>query len=380
MERHTHLIIDIRSLLPKNPPTGIPEYVKQLLTAMFFHYRELLVKKRFVVTLFSSGREQPDLQFLASYKQGFTHRHVTLSNRLLNAAFFLAHLPPIEPLALTQEHRTCKDIIFFAPNINLFPLKKSTRLITTFHDLSYERYPELLTPKEWWWHIAINPKQIARRTDHLIAVSHSTKQDLETLYGIPQKNISVIYSGISRELRKTEHTPKDVAHKTIFYLGSLEGRKNIPLLTKAFTLLKKRLRDKNVRLVLAGPGNGAKPYARDASIVLLGKITAEKRQELYKRASLFVYPSLFEGFGFPPLEAMASGVPVVTTHSSSLPEAVGDAALLTHPRKAHELAQTMEILLTDKTLREHYIKKGLERSMLFSWEKTAKETLNILIH
>ena len=365
----THLIIDIRSLLPKNPPTGIPEYTKQLLNALFLFCPDTLNKKNVRVSLFSSGKEMPDLSFLDPYARSFLHIHLATSNRFLNTRLALFSRPTLDFTPNAQGNRT----VFFAPNLNLFPLRPQTKLVTTFHDLSYERYPELLKPKERFWHSFIDPRAIARRSDALIAVSESTKQDIIDRYAIAPEKIHVVYSGISPEFKK-QPTTDDRRPTTILYVGSLEGRKNIKTLVRAFQLLKRRI--KNVRLLLAGQGKIA---MKDKSILFLGPVSNEKRLELYQNASLFVYPSLFEGFGFPPLEAIACGVPVITSLTSSLPEAVGNAALMVNPHKARELADAMEALLTDEELRARYIKKGFEQLKKFTWQKTAQETLDVLL-
>lgn len=383
-----HLIIDVRSLLPSNAPTGIPEYTKQLLFAMFFVLGQ---KKRqsLKITLFSSGREAPDLTFLNSYRRQFTHTHIPLPNRLLNLSFKLFSFPHIETL-IARAQKTKPDIhtIFFAPNLNLFPLSPHTKLVITFHDLSYERYPELLKRRERWWHWLVNPCAITSRANTIIAVSRSTKDDLIDLYGVSEKKMSIVYSGISQTFRKSASSlkTKNVRYakggvlrrqnrKTILYLGSQEGRKNIACLLAAFALVKKKL---PVRLILAGPPDNTIFAYKD--ILQLGVVKGQKRLALYQKADLLVYPSLFEGFGFPPLEAMACGVPVIASFTSSLPEATGDAAFLINPHNAGELARAMETMLADERLRMHFIQKGLKRVKQFQWERTAQETLKILLN
>lgn len=371
-----HLIIDIRSLLPQNTPTGIPEYTKHLLSAMFFCLKQ---RKRqpVAITLFSSGRETPNLAFLAPYRNRFTHAHIPVPNRVLNVSFKSISRPTIEDLiSRATKSKLPPQRIFFAPNLNLFPLLRGTRLVTTFHDLSYERYPELLKRKEHWWHAMVNPRAIASRANAIIAVSGSTRDDLADLYGIPQEKIAVIYSGISSEFQKPPSSLKtrNSKLKTILYLGSQEGRKNIACLLNAFAVLKKKL---PARLILAGPPDSAILPCKD--IVQLGIVKEHKRLALYQKADLLVYPSLFEGFGFPPLEAMACGVPVIASFTSSLSEATGDAALLAPPRNAAMLAQAMEAMLADESLRNLFIERGLKRARQFQWEKTAEETLKVIL-
>lgn len=172
----------------------------------------------------------------------------------------------------------------------------------------------------------------------------------------------------------------------ILFLGTVEPRKNIIGLIRAYEILKERNSDlSQYKLVIAG-GNGWRSegiykvwreskYKDD--IIFLGYIEKKDKVYLYNLASLFVYPSFYEGFGFPPLEAMASGVPVITSFSSSLPEIVGGAGLMVDPYNINDLAIAMEKVLTDDDLRDNLIKKGLERVKKFSWEKAGREYLSL---
>lgn len=358
------LIIDIRPLLPKHSPGGVPEYTRELLKAMFGAISEDNIPCRAI--LFSSGKEKPKLQYFEKYRNLYQHEHIFIYNQALNFSFKFFQFPEIDTF-LKRKYDIKRDekITVFAPNINLLPLSSNARLVATFHDLSFRRYPFFLKRKESLWHRSISPQTFAGRADEIIAVSASTKEDLVRLYGINPQKIHVIYSGIGEEFEQRKLETGNRKLKTILYLGSLEGRKNIEALKRAFTLAKDRLRSKNLKLLLAGP-----PHQT---------VSAQERLKLYQHASLFVYPSVFEGFGLPPLEAMASGVPVITSHTSSLPEAVGDAAVMVNPHRVYELARAMEELLTDEGLRAHYIKKGHERAKQFTWQNTAEQTLDVLL-
>lgn len=356
-----YIVIDIRPLLPKNPPTGVPEYTRELLKAMLpLAARESDVR----VILFSSGRKKPDMSAFSAYKKAYWHYHLAVPNKLLNASFKLFKWPRIDSVVRgAYGISPAQPLTVFAPNINLLPLSRRARLVITFHDLSFERYPFFLTRRELWWHRLVNPYKLAWRADKIIAVSQSTKQDLISLYNIPKSAIHVVYSGIGDEF-KAKNQELRSKKQGILYLGSADGRKNVSALVKAFNIVKNRVQDKTLELVLAGP-----PH-RIASF--------EERITLYQQASLFVYPSFFEGFGLPPLEAMKSGMPVITSNTSSLPEATQDAAVMVNPHKIAEIAKAMEFLLTDQTLRDYYIQKGIERAKQFSWERTAQRTLVLL--
>ncbi len=367
-----HLIIDIRSLLPKNPATGIPEYTKQLVSHVVENFGKNLRERNARITLFSSGKERPDLSFLSPFRANFSDFHLPYPNRLLNAGLKFFSYPTLDSFWDSKRGQN----IFFAPNLNLFPVSRDVKLVSTFHDLSYERYPELLSPKERFWHSFIKPRAIASRADAIIAVSESTKQDVVDIYGIAPTKIHTIYSGVGKEFKPNPLTEKKPA---ILYLGSVEGRKNIATLIDAFDILKQMPDHKDTTLIIAGPGTLSKKIRPRRDISLLGAVSAQVRRELYEQASLFVYPSFFEGFGFPPLEAMACGVPVITSLSSSLPEAVGKAALTVNPHKAREFAEAMHALLTDRKLSDYYIKRGLEQVKKFSWQNTAQKTLDVLL-
>ncbi len=245
----------------------------------------------------------------------------------------------------------------------------------------------------------MNPRKQAERATKIITVSESTKNDLINLYGIDPKKIRVIYSGIEQEsrIKNQESRIDEIKAKYrlpecfILYLGTLEPRKNLVGLIRAYELLRKKLMIHDSKfiipkLVIAG-GKGwlykeifdtieKSKYVKD--IILTGFVEEDDKQYIYKFADLFVYPSFYEGFGFPPLEAMSHGVPVITSNVSSLPEAVGDSAIMIDPYDHDELARAMERILTEDKLRNILIRKGLERIKKFSWQNCARETLETL--
>jgi glycosyltransferase involved in cell wall biosynthesis len=235
----------------------------------------------------------------------------------------------------------------------------------------------------------------AERADKIIAVSQSTKDDLITLYGIDSKKIKVIYSGVNEQFRQIKKlkstTPQlirlkkryNLPAKFILYFGTIEPRKNLIALIKAFELLRKKY---SIGLVLAGAKGWLyqdifkaareSKYSRD--IIFTGFIEERDKPYLYNLAEVFVYPSFFEGFGFPPLEAMACGVPTIVSVSSSLPEVIGQSALTVNPYHIDEITWAMEAILTNGDLRDWFVQKGLKQAKKFSWQKCAQETLRVL--
>ena len=229
-----------------------------------------------------------------------------------------------------------------------------------------------------------------KKASLIIAVSENTKIDVMKYLNVPEKKIRVIYHGVEKEFQKIEdgeylkHRLRGIGidYPYIFYLGTLEPRKNVERLIEAFIQLKKR-NQINEKLVISGiKGWGHQSiFDKVASsgiekeIIFTGFVPNEFLPFLYNGASAFVYPSLYEGFGLPVLEAMACGVPVVTSNVSSLPEVAGDAAILLNPYSVDELADGIWRILSDEDLRNSCITKGIERAKSFTWERCAMETL-----
>lgn len=293
--------------------------------------------------------------------------------------------------------------VFLSPHFNFTELSKDTKRIITVHDLSFLRYPEFFSVRKNIWHRALGVKKIIKKADLIIAVSENTKQDIIELVGIAPEKIKVIYSGNNVSKKDLTEDEKNIFNneaaeflaknnltgRLVLYLGTIEPRKNISGLIAAYN----ELRDKDIKsgankfsdlkLVLAGASGWKNkkiytewrksPYKND--IVFLGYISQKEKEILYNSAAVFVYPSYYEGFGFPPLEAMTYGLPVICSNISSLPEVVSDAALIINPFEIKEITEAMEMILSDEVLRQSFVKKGYERAKIFTWEKTAQEYL-----
>jgi glycosyltransferase involved in cell wall biosynthesis len=276
--------------------------------------------------------------------------------------------------------------IFYMPHINFSSLSTNTKKVITIHDLSFLIYPEFFSKRKNFWHRSLNIKKKLKSFDKIVSVSKNTKKDLIELLGIEEGKIEVVYPGLSR-FKEINNDSVLSKHKIeggyILYLGTIEPRKNIAKLIKSYNIL----RDKGFseKLVLAGSWgwktkNIKKEWAKSKykdDIIFTGYVSEEEKPALYKNAKMFVYPSLYEGFGFPPLEAMSFSVPVISSNNSSLPEVLQDAALLVNSDKESEISHAMELLLEDEKLRNNYIAKGRKRCLDFSWEKSAREYLDI---
>jgi len=228
-------------------------------------------------------------------------------------------------------------------------------------------------------------RRYIKRASHIIAVSQNTRNDLIRYLKIPDDRISVVYNGVDHSIFKP-YSIKLYNRPYILYVGSERPRKNLGRLFEAFTKLKAEF--PGLKLVKAGPPGRYKRFRKDtmrksdrlgiSRDIILADYTSElDLAHYYSSAALLAYPSLYEGFGLPPLEAMACGCPVVTSNVSSLPEVVGEAGIMVDPYDTDSLAQAMRRVLTDDKLREDMIRKGLEQAKRFSWEKAAKQTVEV---
>jgi glycosyltransferase involved in cell wall biosynthesis len=328
-------------------------------------------------------------------------------NKLFNLSLKLLNYPKIDKLLIRKIPNTKYQIpntidIFIFPNLNFIALSETCRRTITVHDLSFALYPQFYSWKRRLWHKIINPKKIISSADKIIAVSENTKNDLINIYKIPAEKIGVIYSGIDPKFQPiTDQEKLDKIRKKynlpenfILYLGNLEPRKNIEGLIEAFNMLKgyhspatiHQLPFTSYQLVIAGfPAwsyqsiyNCAKKSKFKNDLKFIGYVESEDKPYLYHLAKLFVYPSFYEGFGFPPLEAMASGTAVIISHTSSLGEIVGQGGLLIDPYNATDIAEAMRLILIDETLRQNLIAKGLDQTKKFNWQNTAEQVLDLI--
>jgi len=227
-----------------------------------------------------------------------------------------------------------------------------------------------------------------KKAKRIIAVSQATKNDLVRYFGIPDGRISVVYLGIDHKLfRPVSH--RIYSDPYILFVGSEQPRKNFARLLKAFSQLKGEPRFKDLKLVKIGRAGGREADFRRQTMevvealgisheVIFTEVVPEvDLPAYYSGAGVFVLPSLYEGFGLPPLEAMACGCPVITSNTSSLPEIMGEAGIMVDPYDTDNLAQAMRRVLTDNRLRDDMVRMGLEQSKKFSWEKAAMETQEV---
>lgn len=261
-------------------------------------------------------------------------------------------------------------------------------IVITVHDIAYIRFPDLLNKSRQIYKKYILNLSV-EKADVIIADSHSTKRDIVEFFNVNEKKIKVVHLGVESRFRPISNvedyrTKNNLPSKLILNIGTLEPRKNVVTLIKAF----KKLHERGCRdYVLAIAGEKGWLYKTifeeirssgvEQSIRLLGVVRDEDLPLLYNCADLFVYPSLYEGFGLPPLEAMACGIPVITSNTSSLPEVIGNAGIMVDPCDINSLCEAIYNVLEDKELRHRMGRNGLKRSKMFTWEKTVREVLGI---
>lgn len=268
------------------------------------------------------------------------------------------------------------------------PLVKTCRQVVTVHDMTFFLFPQYHGFIKRHYFRSLIPRCV-RRADQVIADSESTKADIVRILGAEAEKIKVAYLGTDERFRPGKDAATSsrlranygLSRKVILFVGLIEPRKNLETLIRAYAMLAGAARDSC--LVLAGPlGWGYQAVFQAVSecgvkdrVIFPGFVPEEELPGLYNLADVFVYPSLYEGFGLPVLEAMACGVPVITSNVSSMPEIAGGAALLVEPSDARGLACAIGRVLADQELRQRMSREGIERSSPFTWERTARETL-----
>lgn len=274
--------------------------------------------------------------------------------------------------------------VLFIP-AHVVPLIHPENTIVVVHGLEFEFIPEAYS---FWarMYMRWSIRSSCRWAKKIIAVSENTKKDLVGLYNIPKEKVEVIYEGLSTNYESNTNIRIAPDTKHLLFIGRTEERKNIIGIVEAFEILKEKYKIPH-QLILAGkPGYNYKniksqitnsKYKKD--IFEKGFVSEEEKQELLKSAGVFLFPTFYEGFGLPILEAQAMGVPVVASNNSSIPEVAGDSALLVNPKKPEEIAKAVWKILNDNNLREDLIKKGLENIKRFSWEKCGEKTSEVLL-
>jgi glycosyltransferase involved in cell wall biosynthesis len=302
----------------------------------------------------------------------------------------LPHTPLVRiPLTLTRElRRRPVDVLHVQYTAPLF---SPCPVVVTIHDLSFEHIPETFNRRSWM-QLRVTVRRTARQAAQIITLSEYSRDDIVRTYGIPRERITVTSPAAAAvfhqvrngsELQQTR-SKYGIERDYILALGSIQPRKNLVRLIEAYSCLRRmRSEVKLPQLVLAGKRgwldsetfNAVEQNAVGTDIHFTGYVDEEDLPALYSGATCFVYPSYFEGFGLPILEAMQSGVPVIAGNRTSIPQVVGEAGLLFDPFDTNALVEALRRMLDDANYREALRSRGLQRASEFSWRKTAQLTL-----
>lgn len=277
-----------------------------------------------------------------------------------------------------------------------FIRRKNLKTTVTIHDLAFKYFPDLFPNKDLR-RLNLFTDFAVKNSNKIIAVSNSTKKDILKFYPeIKEEKIKVIYHGFDPELFQKEISEEEKnkintryhiqGTRYILYVGALQPRKNLKILIEAFNKIKSKSDFDDLKLVLAGGKawmwegilNQISKCKYQKDIIITGTIPFDDIVILYRNASVFVFPSLYEGFGIPLLEAFASGIPVISAKNSSLTEVGEDAPLYFNEKDSEDLANKIQEVLGNESLRKDLIQKGNEQVKKFSWDKCARETIEVI--
>lgn len=373
-----HILVDCRHLNQSNQ-SGVGEYTISILRALF------LLSDSHEYILFTSGKIKPNLESIIGKYAFVKQIHVPTANKLLNLK------------TLLFQHRTINTCVsetvdlIFLPNLNIVSIPTNIPIILMIHDLSWYHFPEFYSLKMRLWHKLLNPKSLVEKSSTIITPSNATKNDLLNTFTVQDSSIQIIPHGISTdfhpEMEARDHGVRSrlkLPKRFVLFVGTLEPRKNILSLIEAIKQYREQSRD-DIHLVMIGSWGWnthelrRRLWRKDVNgwVHQLGYVKSEDRPAIYRSATVFVWPSFYEGFGLPILESMASGTPVITSHVSSMPEIAENSAIYIDPYNIEDIASALKGVLQSKPLQVQMQKNGLEQAKKFTWERTAKETLKL---
>ena len=355
---------------------GNETYIRGLIEAL----AEIDGENRYTIYLANRAAAEEWRDRLAS-------RHPNFGVRLLPPPTPLVRVPLFLAWELRRRPVDVLHVQYTAPPFCRIPV------IATIHDLAFEHLPETFT-RRGSFQLKLTVRRTARRAARIATVSEYSRQDLLRTYHLPPEKVAVTYNGIDARFTPQPATlsePREIrlrfgiARDYLLAVGSLQPRKNLVRLIRAYADLRSRHASFQHQLVIVGrklwladeifDEVKRQPWADD--LILTDYVEDRALAALYRSAAAFVYPSLFEGFGLPPLEAMACGVPVITSNTSSLPEVTGDAALLIDPLREEELAEALLRIVGDDSLRARLREAGIAQAEKFTWREAAEITLRL---
>lgn len=277
------------------------------------------------------------------------------------------------------------DYDLFHSLSSLSPLFMSGKMVTTIHDLKHFKENSFLKGKSSLknWYVKFIIKQSMKRSDHILTVSRHTKKDIVDLVGLPHSSVTVSPLGPGNKVLEVNGKPP-IDAPYLFFVGTVRPHKNLRTLIDAFDELSYTHGHDDLQLVIAGGDyNGHTDELKSGlsnsereKVHFVGKVDDQELAIWYSHADVFVYPSLYEGFGLPPLEAMGYGVPVAVSNRTSIPEVVGEAGVYFDPMNSADIAARIDDILSSQALKEELIEKSTKRYQQFTWEVTAKKTLS----
>ena len=368
--------IGIDARMYRSSVAGIGRYSQNLIRNLL----ELDKENEYV--LFMTNEDYREFQkSKAQRPNGLSHANLKLKQNP-NVKIQITNIPHFSLSEQTKLPKILEreklDLMHFL-NFN-YPVRYRGRFIVTIHDLTLLFYPETARQTNIFKRAAFKyvMKKACQNSEKIIAVSENTKKDIIRVFKVKSQKIKVIYEAVNDGERNKEEIRTN-KEKIILYVGQFRPHKNLPNLVRAFEQVKKEI---PAKLVLLGKTDSScrklidnSPEKRD--IVMPGFVSNGELASWYKTADVFVFPSFYEGFGLPGLEAMAAGLPVVAAKTSSLPEIYQDAALYFDPFKPQEIADKIKMVLVDENLRQELIVKGKIQSQKYSWRRTAQQTLGL---
>lgn len=382
--------IDIRGILT-GQQSGIEQYTLRILENL------LKLDKQNTYVLFYVAYRNLDMAFIKLTQEYPWLKQANVEVRTLkwiNAPLLLHAV--WKPLNWPKVDKICGGLdVVWLPSPRLLPVSNKCRVVITFHDLVFDLFPQFYTRSSRLWQWQMSYPYLARTADKLIAVSENTKRDLVRIYHVPENKIEVVYEGVDEKYFVTSSVDEitNVKNKFkitgdyLYYVGSLEPRKNIITAVRALKYLhdKSPHSDKIKLVISSGKSWLATPVFTEIEkldleleVIFTGPVSEKDKIALLSGAKLFIFPSLYEGFGLPVLEAMAAGVPVVTSNNSSLPEVVANAGEMINPLDQTQINLAVEKILTRPDLAQSLVAKGKMQAKKFNWEVAAKATLKIL--
>jgi len=374
--------IDISTLLNHGTDIGAGRYIINLVQNL------LQIDRKNTYILTGRYTSESHLEIAYNLKKDFKDSKIEL--KLFNISQKKLDLwnrlkfPPLELMGFRADLLHCPDY--------LIPPTMNKNIILTIHDLAFVRFPQF----NFDWFIKKYTREVKKNAHisrKIIADSASTKNDIISFFKINPVKVEVVYLAADSLFKKLPEKEKDknvlkkykINKKYILSVGTIEPRKNFITLIKAFNHIKQKKADFNYKLVITGRTGWKSeatylerensPYRDD--ILFTGRVPDKDLVQIYNQAELFIYPSLFEGFGLPPLEAMSCGLPVIASYTSSLKEVIGNAGILTTAGDESKLKKQILYVLENEEIKKELKRKSLIRAKNFSWEETAQKTLDI---